>query len=115
MSIVAYRIYCTDCNNEKVIRDADIEDHVWKVESKIHHEGLCPACNDLVKADEEYNRDDTNVPFEDLDDIGQTGADNLRDAGIETRQDVKDASDDQILDVAWVGDGGLKSIRQEVQ
>lgn len=117
MAIVSYRIFCTDCENEAVIREDRMEDHVWKVVSKQSHKGLCPACNDMVDvdSDSEYARQHEDVPFEKLSDIGAKGAENLREAGIITRQDVQNASDEAILDVPWIGDGGLSSIRQEVQ
>lgn len=117
MVIVSYRIHCTDCPNETVIREDRMDDHTWRISSKQSHEGLCPACNDLVDVDEdsEYARQHEEVPFEKLDNIGNAGADNLREAGIVTRQDVRNASDEEILDVSWIGEGGLSSIRQEVQ
>lgn len=94
-----------------------MDDHVWKVNSKIHHRGVCPACNDIVDvdADSEYARQHEEVDFESLDAIGESGAENLREKGIVTRQDVSNASDEEILDTSWVGEKGLASIRQEVQ
>jgi len=116
MSIVSYRFYCTECTNEEVIKERDLDNTQWKIKSKINHEALCPACNDNVDPDdEEYEKCHQEVVFEDLDNIGGSGAENLREAGIVTRQDVKNASDEDILDVSWVGDGGLQSIREKVQ
>lgn len=115
MTIVAYRLYCDECTNDVVIRESRMDDHPWKVKSKTYHSGLCPACNPSAEADGEYARQHEEVPFENLDNIGDTGAENLRDAGIITRQHVSEASDEKILNVAWVGDGGLKAIREEVQ
>lgn len=117
MSIVAYRIYCDDCSNDIVIREDRMSDHPWKINTKHQNSGLCPACNDAVILDDdsEYSDQHNKVPFENLDNIGDAGADNLREAGIVTRQNVLDASDEEILDVAWIGEGGLKSIRHEVQ
>lgn len=117
MTLIAYRIYCDECTNEIVIEQSDIEDHEWKVNSKIHHSGLCPACNDMISVDDdsEYSAQHEEIPFEKLDNIGQTGADNLREEGIVTRQDVNNASDDDILSVSWVGEGGLESIREAVE
>ena len=117
MSVVSYRIYCDECTNETVIREERMADHIWKINSKINHSGLCPACNDAVDVDDDsdYARQHEEVPFEDLDAIGDAGADNLREKGIVTRQDVSNATDEEILDTSWVGDKGLKSIRQEVQ
>jgi len=61
----------------------------------------------------EYN-DREEIAFEEFDGIGQTGADNLREAGIVTEQDVHRASDEEILAVSWVGEKGLDSIRDAV-
>jgi hypothetical protein len=58
---------------------------------------------------------DELIPFEELDSIGEKGAQNLRDAGYETRSDVVNASDEELLDVSWVGESGVQSIREEVQ
>jgi DNA-directed RNA polymerase alpha subunit len=117
MAIVSYRIYCDECTNETVIKENRMDDHIWKINSKINYSGVCPACNDTVDVDEDsdYARQHEEVPFEDLDNIGDSGADNLREKGIDTRKDVSDASDEEILDTSWVGEKGLKSIRQEVQ
>jgi hypothetical protein len=54
------------------------------------------------------------VPFEELDGIGEKAASNLRDAGYETVNDVARASDDELLEIAWVGEKGLNSIREIV-
>jgi hypothetical protein len=117
MSIVAYRIRCDDCTNETVLREDDIEESLWVVNSRTNHSGLCPACNEAVDPDDdsEYSKCHQEVPFEELDSIGDSGASNLREKGIVTRQDVQNASDDEILDTSWVGEKGLQSIRQEVQ
>lgn len=117
MAVVSYKIYCDECTNETVIRERDMDEHVWKINSKVNHSGLCPACNDAVDLDDDsdYARQHEEVAFEDLDAIGDTGADNLRDKGIVTRKDVEDASDEEILNTSWVGEKGLKSIRQEVR
>lgn len=117
MAIVSYRIRCDGCSSETVIREDRMEESVWKINSKINHSGLCPACNDALDDSEMdgYSRDEERVPFEKLDNIGDTGADNLREKGIVTRADVAETSDEEILETAWVGKKGLKSIRQEVQ
>jgi DNA-directed RNA polymerase alpha subunit len=116
MAVVSYRIYCEECTNEVVIREGKMANHVWKINSKIQHTGLCPSCNDAIDVDDdsEYARQNEEVPFEKLDNIGEAGANNLREKGIVTRQDVSNASDEEILDTSWVGEKGLKSIRQEV-
>jgi hypothetical protein len=58
---------------------------------------------------------DEKIAFEELDAIGESGAENLREKGIVTRADVIDSTDEEILDTGWVGDKGLRSIREEVQ
>lgn len=62
---------------------------------------------DLELADE-----DEEVPFEELSNIGATAAGNLRDAGYKTCGDVRGASDETLLDVSWVGEKGVQSIRE---
>lgn len=116
MSVVSYRIYCEECSNEIVIRERDMDDHPWEVISAFEHKGLCPACNPAVDVadDSEYARQHEEVAFESLDNIGNAGAENLREAGFVTRQDVANASDDELLDVSWIGEGGLDSIRTEI-
>lgn len=52
------------------------------------------------------------IPFEKLDNIGQTAADNLRAAGYQNCGDVRRASDEEIGDVSWVGEKGVESIRE---
>lgn len=119
MTVVSYRLYCQEdgCTNDEVVRERDLDNTLWKVLSLHWHEGICPACNDAVDVDEnsEYARDKEEVPFERLAAIGDAGASNLREKGIVTRHDVRKASDEEILDTDWVGQKGLKSIRQEVQ
>jgi DNA-directed RNA polymerase alpha subunit len=56
-----------------------------------------------------------SIEFEELDGIGAKAASNLRAAGFETNHDVMKASDDELLDISWVGETGLDSIRQAVQ
>ena len=117
MAIVSYRIYCEECSNQKVIKEQYMEDSIWKINSKSSHSGLCPACNDTVDVDDDsdYAHQHEEVAFEELNSIGDSGAANLRAKGIITRQDVANASDEEILDTSWVGEKGLKSIIQEVQ
>lgn len=52
------------------------------------------------------------VPFEDLDNIGATAADNLREHGFKTCNDIRQAEDDELLNVSWVGEKGVSSIRE---
>ena len=51
------------------------------------------------------------IDFENLDNIGETAASNLNDAGYETVGDVSRASDDELLEIAWLGEKGVESIR----
>lgn len=55
-----------------------------------------------------------DVPFEELDNIGGKAAQNLREEGYETRRDVREATDNELLDVPWVGEKGVTSIREYV-
>lgn len=57
---------------------------------------------------------DDEMDFEELDGIGEKGADNLREAGFTTAADCRHSSDEELLDVSWVGDKGLASIREEI-
>jgi len=52
------------------------------------------------------------IDFEKLENIGEKGAENLRANGFETTTDIRRASDDELLDVSWIGEGGLKSLRE---
>jgi predicted flap endonuclease-1-like 5' DNA nuclease len=54
------------------------------------------------------------IQFEELEGIGETGANNLREAGIVTTDDVYTAADEDILNISWVGEKGLQSIRDAV-
>lgn len=117
MTVVSYRLYCEECPNKQVLREDRIEDSNWRLINLHYHEAICPTCNDNVDLDEddEFDEDMQEVSFEDLDSIGDAGATNLREKGIVTRGDVKDASDEEILDTSWVGEKGLKSIRNAVR
>lgn len=118
MAVVSYRIYCDGCQSQKVIRRDRIEDHIWSVSSASNHEGTCPSCNpkvDIDELDDDYQIQHEEVDFSSLNHIGDSGAQNLRDNDIITRADVKNASDEEILNTSWVGDKGLKSLRNEVR
>lgn len=54
------------------------------------------------------------IAFEEIDNIGESGAENLRAAGYETTEDIRLASDEDILDVSWIGEAGLESIKDEL-
>ncbi len=114
MTITSYRLYCEECDRDEVIREEDLDDSPWKVVSVPHHEGLCPVCNDAVdvdslEGDEEY---DEKVDLTNLDHIGEKAANNLRRNGYDTIKSIVDASDEEILDVSWVGEKGLFLLKE---
>lgn len=55
------------------------------------------------------------VDFESIDRVGEKTANRLRAAGYRTRQDVRRASDAELLDVTGVGASSLENIRGDVQ
>lgn len=112
-TVVSYRIYCNSCSAETVIRERDMEDSDWKVESKIEHKGLCPKCNPAVDLSEsDWSPPPEQIDLESLDHIGAKAAANLSQAGFDTVEAVEDASDGEILEVSWVGEKGLFSLRE---
>lgn len=114
MTVISYRLYCEECDRDEVVREEDLDDSPWKVISLPYHEGLCPACNDAVNLEELDDGDDyeEKITLEELDHIGAKAAENLRRAGYDTVEAVADASDDEILDVSWVGEKGLFSLKE---
>lgn len=114
MSITAYRLYCQKCDNDEVIRDDSMDDSSWKVESIPHHEGLCPKCNPAVKLSEVENsaQYERSLRLEDLDNIGTKAAQNLSEAGYDSAESIAKAYDEEILDVAWVGEKALFSLKE---
>lgn len=54
------------------------------------------------------------VEFEAVDGVGQTTADALRANGYNTRKDVRQTSDEELLAVRGVGEGNLANIRNHV-
>lgn len=59
--------------------------------------------------------DRTSVDFKNIEGVGQTTANNLRESGYSTRGDVQRASDEELLDVHGVGNSNLKNIRDETE
>lgn len=114
-AVVSYRVYCSDCNADEVIREDEVTESSWAVDGLHTHEGTCPACNDHVVEEDDVSSDEMEVLFEDLDNIGEKGAENIRAEGIVTRGDVKDTSDEKLLAIAWVGEKGVASIRRDVR
>lgn len=89
-------------------RVADFRDNVragrYSLESEVNQ---FAQTNDSDSTGEE-------IELESLDGIGETGATNLIEAGIATDDDVRRASDEEILSVSWVGEKGLESLRNAV-
>lgn len=113
MSVVSYRLYCQDCDEETVVRESEIEDSPWSVQTLAYNEGLCPRCNDTVDLEDvDWSPEPEELELEDLDGIGAKAAENLREAGYDTDQKLREASDDDLLDVAWVGEKALFSLKE---
>jgi len=120
MTIVSYRFYCTNCSNETVIRKQDLDESSWKILSPSSNSGVCESCDKTSPAEttDESDKADSSeqeIDFEKLDAIGETGASNLREAGFVTLNDVKNATNEELLDVSWVGESGVQSIRQKIE
>jgi len=114
MAVVSYKIYCTECDNTTHIRRRDIEDSPWSVENPYRNKGLCPSCNP-TSLDEQSQSSDDRVDFTSLRGIGESTAQNLIEAGIENRQDVRDATDSTLLSVSGVGKTSLESLRNHTR
>jgi len=115
MAIVSYRIYCDDCTRDEVIRKDFVDESPWKVNSFHQHSGVCPDCNPKIDASSaEFDDNKLEVPFTELKGIGSGTASNLHDAGIETRGDVREASDEELRNISGVGATSLESIRAAV-
>lgn len=116
MSIVAYRLYCADCDEETVVREDKIDDSPWKVNTLAYNDGLCPRCNDRVDLDDvDWSPEPEVIELEELDGIGAKAAENLREAGYDTDEKLVEASDEELLDVSWVGEKALFSLKEAVQ
>jgi len=113
MSIVAYRLYCADCDEETVVREDKIDDSPWKVNTLAYNDGLCPRCNDRVDLDDvDWSPEPEVIELEELDGIGAKAAENLREAGYDTDEKLVEASDEELLDVSWVGEKALFSLKE---
>lgn len=116
MSIVSYRLYCDRCDEDTVVKEDDLDDSPWKVNSLISHEGLCPSCNEQVSVeDTEWSPEPEELELEELDNIGAKAAQNLREAGYDSTESIAEADDDEILDVSWVGEKALFSLKEEAK
>jgi ERCC4-type nuclease len=97
-----------------------MDDSVWSNLSPSTNSGVCRSCNKTAVSDDSDDSNDsdgaeTELSFEQLDAIGESGASNLRAAGFVTVSDVKNASDEDLLDVSWIGEKGVQSIRQKTE
>lgn len=68
-----------------------------------------------ILTDEERPDSNESIPYEELDGIGSKTAQRLRGDGYATLQDVRHASDDELLEVSGVGQGNISSIRKYVE
>ena len=114
MTVTSYRLYCEECDRETVVRESETESTEWIVNSLYEHSGRCPWCNPNATPSEEAHDDSEpiEISLASLDAIGETSAQNLARAGYDTVEAVTEASDEEILDVAWVGDKALQSLRE---
>jgi hypothetical protein len=86
----------------------------WKIGSLTHHKGVCPRCNpkkDLseIRSSDQYEEE---IELSELDGIGEKAASNLKRAGITTVETVERLPDDRILNVSWVGERALTSLKE---
>lgn len=113
MSIVAYRLYCADCDEETVVREDKIDNSSWKVNTLAYNDGLCPRCNDRVDLDDiDWSPEPEELTLDQLDNIGAKAAQNLREGGYDTVESIAEASDEELLDVSWVGEKALFSLKE---
>jgi|APHM01.1.fsa_nt_gi hypothetical protein len=112
-TVVSYRIYCSDCSRDTVIREQFIGDdsHPWKVQNKRSHDGLCPVCNPVInEANAEFDDSDIEIELTELKGVGQATADTLREYGIVTKGDVRSVTVDELRDLDGVGDTTIASL-----
>lgn len=58
---------------------------------------------------------DVEVDWAEVDYIGAATTENMHEAGYRTVLDIQQASDDELLDVSGLGNGGLSNLRQFAQ
>jgi DNA-directed RNA polymerase alpha subunit len=114
MAITSYRLYCQQCDAETVVRDNEMDNTHWKIVNLPYNEGVCAHCNDVINVAELDDVDEREEPIDlqSLDNIGASGAENLREAGYDTVESVAAASDEELLDVPWVGEKALFSLKE---
>lgn len=113
MAICSYRIQCEKCEEDTVLKEDTIDDSPWKVKTLHYHKGICPDCNPMVDLeDTDWSPEPEELELEGLDGIGAKAAQNLREAGYDTEKKIVEASDEELLDVSWIGDKGLFSLKE---
>lgn len=71
------------------------------------------ALDEVVEILEEFDIEE--IDWTKVDNIGKTAADNLRDAGFRTNQDVKIAHKEELLEVDYVGHSGVENLKNYVE
>jgi DNA-directed RNA polymerase alpha subunit len=117
MAIVSYRLYCSDCDEETVVKESELDDSPWKVGNIYYHDGLCPRCAQAPRSADSQSASETEpepkeLELEELDNIGAKAAENLREAGYDTVESIAEVSDEELLDVSWVGEKALFSLKE---
>jgi predicted flap endonuclease-1-like 5' DNA nuclease len=81
------------------------------------NKGICPSCNPTVNLDELDDGDayHESVELRSLDGIGEKAATNLERAGYDTVEEIASATDEELLDVSWVGETALLSLKQRAK
>jgi DNA-directed RNA polymerase alpha subunit len=112
MAITSYRIYCDECSRDVVIKESNMREHPWRILTKHEHTGICPVCNPSIdESAAEFDDGTLSISFTDLRGIGDGTAANLREAGFETRDDIRETDDETLLDISGVGKRSLDSLR----
>lgn len=101
------------CDNEVVLLEEN-ENHRLEKRSYFEEcirEGFFNLQEDMEVVQNVENGDE-EVPFEDIDWVGEVGASSLRSKGLRTREDIMRVSDERILDCDGIGEKGLNNIRE---
>lgn len=116
-TVVSYRIYCTDCTRDTVIKERFLKDesHPWKIHSKRSHSGVCPVCNPRINEnDASFDDGDIRIELESLRGIGSATADRLRENDLVTKQDIRSVSITELRNIPGVGETSIKSLKNAV-